>query len=337
MILAGDIGGTKSNLALLEKNGDRFRPVFSHRYPSHEYTRFDDIIEDFLARGKDYLSGSPIGKIAAAGFGVAGPVIGRGVRITNLSWGIDADVLERQLGTRHVVLLNDLEATGYSLAWLAPEDLCVLNQGSPAPHGTQALIAAGTGLGEAMLTWNGSRYIVMPSEGGHTDFAPRTEKEIELLRYLKSLHEFVSFELIVSGRGFLTLHEFLNPSVRHPSFDEPGADPAPEITRLGLEGSCPVCVETLDLFVTLYGAEAGNLALKALARGGVFVAGGIAPKILPKIQSGKFFAAFCEKEKFHELLSRFPIQIVLNQEAPLLGAAAEAAARELIAANAGAR
>jgi glucokinase len=336
VILAGDIGGTKSNLALMEKNGDGFRLVFIHRYPSNDFTCFDDIVEDFLARGKNFLSASPPGKIVAAGFGVAGPVIGRGVRITNLSWAIDGNALERQLGTRHVVLLNDLEATGYSIAWLAPAELLTVNEGVPALHGTQALIAAGTGLGEAMLTWNGNRYIVMPSEGGHADFAPRSEREIELLRYLKTLHQFVSFELIVSGRGFLTLHEFLNKSVRHSTFDQPGADSAPEITRLGLDGTCPVCVETLDLFVTLYGAEAGNLALKALARGGVFVAGGIAPKILPKIQNGNFFAAFCEKEKFQELLSQIPIHVVLNEEAPLLGAAAEAAARELLAANGGA-
>lgn len=334
MILAGDIGGTKSNLALMEKNGDGFRVLFIHRYPSSDFTCFDDIVEDFLARGKEFLSASPPGKITAAGFGVAGPIIGRGVRITNLSWAIDGDALERQLGTRHVVLLNDLEATGYSLACLTPAELLTLNDGVPAPHGTQALIAAGTGLGEAMLTWNGSRYIVMPSEGGHADFAPRTEPEIELLRYLKRLHKFVSFELIVSGRGFLILHEFLNKSVRHATFDQPGADPAPEITRLGLDGTCPVCVETLDLFVTLYGAEAGNLALKALALGGVFVAGGIAPKILPKIENGKFFNAFCEKEKFQELLSRIPIQVVLNEEAPLLGAAAEASARALLSASA---
>ena len=337
MILAGDIGGTKSNLALLDSKGDRLRAVFTHRYPSHEYTRFEDIIDDFVGRGRDFLSASPTGKIQAAGFGVAGPVIDRGVRVTNLSWGIDAGALERQLGTRHIVLLNDLEATGYSLAGLGPDDLYTLNEGSPAPQGTQALIAAGTGLGEAILMWNGSRYVVAPSEGGHADFAPRTEQEIELLRYLKTMDKFVSFELIVSGRGFLTLHQFLNKRVRHPSFDEPGADPAPEITRLGLAGTCPVCVEALDLFVTLYGAEAGNLALKALARGGVFVAGGIAPKILPKMQNGKFFTAFCEKEKFQELLSHLPIHIVLNEEAPLLGAAAEAAARELMAANAGAR
>jgi glucokinase len=326
MILAGDIGGTKSNLALMENLGDRFRTVFIYHYPNHEYTRFEEIIEDFLARGREFLSASPAGRVAAAGFGVAGPIIGRRVRVTNLSWGIDADALGRQLGTRHVVLLNDLEATGYSLAWLAPEDLCTLNKGLPEPHGTQALVAAGTGLGESMLMWNGSRYIVLPSEGGHTDFAPRNEKEIELLRYLKTMHEFVSYELIVSGRGFLTLHQFLNANVRHPSFDQPGADPAPEITRLGLDGICPVCVETLDLFVTLYGAEAGNLALKALARGGVYVAGGIAPKILPKLQNGKFFQAFCEKERFQELLSHIPIHIVLNEESPLLGAAAEAAA-----------
>jgi glucokinase len=231
-------------------------------------------------------------------------------------------------------LLNDLEATGYSLSSLTADDLCTLNKGVPAPNGTQALIAAGTGLGEALLMWNGTRYIVAPSEGGHTDFAPRTQQEIELLRYLKTMHEYVSWELILSGRGFRTLHEFLNKGVRHESFDQPGADPAPEITRMGLEGSCSVCVETLDLFVTLYGAEAGNLALKGLARGGVYVAGGIAPKIMPKMQNGKFFTAFCEKEKFHDMLTQFPIRIVLNEEAPLLGAAAEAAARELLAVNA---
>jgi len=337
MILAGDIGGTKSNLALMEKQGDRFAIVFVHRYTSQEYSRFEDIIDDFLGRVRPLLSASSAGKIVAAGFGVAGPVMGRKVHITNLTWGLDADSLARQLSTPHVVLLNDLEATGYSLAWLAPGDLSTLNAGSPTPQAAQALIAAGTGLGEAILMWNGSRYVVAPSEGGHADLAPRTEKEIELLRYLKSLHQFVSFELVVSGRGFLTLHEFLDKRVRHPSFDQPGADPAPEITRLGLEGSCPICVQTLELFVDLYGAEAGNLALKALARGGVFVAGGIAPKILPKLQTGAFVRAFCEKEKFQELLSTVPIHIVLNEEAPLLGAAAEAAGRELAAANAGAR
>jgi glucokinase len=233
-------------------------------------------------------------------------------------------VLVRQLSTPHIVLLNDLEAAGYAMAVLGPEDFCTLNAGTPAPESPRAVLAAGTGLGEAMLIWNGSRYVVVPTEGGHCDFAPRSEREIELLRYMKKAHKYVSWELLLAGRGFLTLHEFLNPSVRHASFEQPGIDPAPEITERGLDGSCSVCVEVLDLFTTLYGAEAGNLALKALARGGVFVAGGIAPKILPKMKAGNFMRAFREKEKFEELLSRVPVQLVLNQEAPLIGAAAEA-------------
>lgn len=334
MILAGDVGGTKSNLALMDrlpqqpnmaKSGPAFRTIFGRRYPSHHYSSFEEIIRDFMVEARPVLAGSPAGKILAAGFGVAGPIIGRRVQVTNLTWALDADALAQQLGTPHIVLLNDLEATGYSLAWLAPDDLCALNPGEPVPQATQALIAAGTGLGEAILPWCGSRYVVAPSEGGHADLAPRTEREIELLRYMKKLHKYVSVELILSGRGFYTLHEFLDRSIRHPSFDEPGGDPAPEITRMGLEGSCRVCVETLDLFTALYGAEAGNLALKALSRGGMFVAGGIAPKILPKMQDGTFLRAFCEKEKFEDLLSRIPVHVVLNEQAPLLGAAAEAA------------
>ena len=195
----------------------------------------------------------------------------------------------------------------------------------PRPAQPQALIAAGTGLGEAILHWNGSRYVVAPSEGGHCDFAPRTEKEIELLRHMKKANGPVSFEMVLSGRGFRDLARISEPGVRHPSFDQPDADPAPEITQRALDGSCPVCVETLDLWTAIYGAEAGNLALKALSRGGVFVAGGIAPKILPKMKDGTFLRAFREKEKFEEMLSRVPVQIVLNQEAPMLGAAAEAA------------
>jgi len=325
MILAGDIGGTKANLALMEKNGSAFTTIFLRRYPSHQYPAFDEIILDFLGEARSVLAGSPAGKVLAAGFGVAGTVIGRRVRATNLAWVLDADSLEGQLGTPHIALLNDLEATGYSLAWLTPDDVYTLNAGEPAPGATQALIAAGTGLGEAILVWSGNRYIVAPTEGGHADLAPRTEKEIELLRYMKKTNKYVSFELVLSGRGFLTLHEFLDKSVRHPSFDQTGADPAPEITRLGLQGSCPVCVETLGLFTALYGAEAGNLALKTLSRGGVFVAGGIAPKILKKLKDGAFLRAFREKEKFEELLSRFPVRVVLNEQAPLFGAAAEAA------------
>ena len=356
MILAGDVGGTKCNIALVETPPGRvdaapragagiitgmgagvgadgapggtadgaFHIAFLRRYASQNYAQFADVIAEFLRDARGVLEASAASRVLAAGFGVAGPVIGRSVRVTNVHWSVDAAALESQLDTRHVVLLNDLEATGYSLPWLGAADLFLLNPGNPAPRAPQALIAAGTGLGESILHWDGERYAVFPSEGGHTDFAPRTEPEIELLRYVKKTDKFVSWELVVSGRGFRVIHEFLNANVRHASFEEPGADPAQEITRRGLDGSCEVCVRTLDLWTALYGAEAGNLALKALARGGVFIAGGIAPKILPKMKDGTFLRAFCEKEKFADLLAGVRIQMVLNEDAPLLGAAAEA-------------
>jgi glucokinase len=325
VILAGDIGGTKCNLGLLEKRDGAFDVRFRHRFPSLSYARFEDIVDEFLRGAREASVIPPREKISAAGFGVAGPVIGRRVRMTNVPWGLDADSLAGQLGTPHVVLLNDLEAAGYSVRWISPDQFCSLNDGTPEPEAPQALIAAGTGLGEAMLHWNGARYVVSPGEGGHCDLAPRTDQEIELLRHMKKTSKYVSFEMVLSGRGFRTVHEFLDPSVQHPSFGQPGGDSAPEITRGALDGSCRVCVETLDLWTALYGAEAGNLALKALSRGGVFVAGGIVTKILPKMKDGAFVRAFCEKSKFADLLSRVPIRIVLNEEAPMLGAAAEAA------------
>jgi len=262
---------------------------------------------------------------------VAGPVIDHRVKATNLPWAVDGASLAKQLGTDHIVLLNDLEATGYSLALLQPSEISTLNRGTPSPQSTMALIAAGTGLGEAFLFWNGDRHVVGSSEGGHTDFAPRTEQEIELLRFMKKRNEFVSVELILSGRGFHTIHEFLDASVRHPSFDGHEDDAAPEITRLGLAGQCAVCVQTLDLWVAIYGAEAGNLALKFLARGGVGVAVGVAVKIRKRMEDGAFFRAFCEKEKFAALLAQIPIYMVLNEEAPLLGAMSQAS----LAANSG--
>lgn len=325
MILAGDIGGTKSNLALFDQRDGAFQMRFREHYPTHEFSRFEEIVDAFLRAASQASALSEQEKVAAAGFGVAGPIVGRRVQMTNVGWAVDAHSLQKQLGTPHVALLNDLEATGYSLAWLKPDQLVTLNAGTPAAGASQALLAAGTGLGEAILRWDSKRYVVAPSEGGHCDFAPRNEKEIELLRHMKKTNGPVSFELILSGRGFRVIHEFLNPSVQHASFEQPGADAAPEITQRGLDRSCPVCVETLDLWTSIYGAEAGNLALKALARGGVFVAGGIAPKILPKMQDGTFFLAFREKEKFEEMLSQVPVWVVLNEEAPMLGAAAEAA------------
>jgi len=324
MILAGDIGGTKCNLALYELHSTGYRKIVEQRYPSREFSAFDQIIEKFLLDTRKETKDAGADAIEAAGFGVAGPVIDHRVKVTNLPWAVDGPALAKQLATEHIVLLNDLEATGYSLAILQPSEISTLNRGVAAEKSTMALLAAGTGLGEAFLIWNGDRYVVGSSEGGHTDFAPRTEREIELLRYMKKRHEFVSVELILSGRGFRTLHEFLDPSVRHASFDGLEDDAAPEITRLGLAGQCPVCVQTLDLWVSMYGAEAGNLALKVLARGGVWVAGGIAVKIRKKMEDGTFFRAFCEKEKFAAMLAQIPVYMVLNEEAPLLGAMSQA-------------
>ena len=325
MILAGDVGGTKCNLALYELRGNDYRKIVKNRYESREFTSFDHIIAKFLSDTASEIGNSSGGKIEAAGFGVAGPVIGNRVKTTNLPWSVDGVSLTKQLGTDHVVLLNDLEATGYGLALLGPSEVVTLNRGVASPHATQALLAAGTGLGEAALFWDGGRYVVNSSEGGHSDFAPRTDQEIELLRYLKKSNQWVSWELILSGRGFRPIHQFLDASVQHSMFADTDADAAaPEITQLGLEGRCPVCVQTLELWTAMYGAEAGNLALKVLARGGVWVAGGIAVKIRKKMEDGTFLQAFCEKEKFAELMAQMPIYMVLNEEAPLIGAMAQA-------------
>ena len=325
MILAGDVGGTKCNLALFRTDAGTLRPVFQRRFESKKYPEFEKVIQDFLAQvGPSIAAGQ--GTITAAGFGVAGAVVSQRVRATNLPWVVDAASLGQEFQIPHVVLLNDLEATGYGLEVLRTDELFTLNQGLPAPQANRALIAAGTGLGEAILFWDGSGHIVAATEGGHCDFAPRNDTEIELLRFLKKRHEFADFELILSGRGFRTLHEFLDSSIKHASFDAPGADPAPEITQMGLAGSCRVCVQSLELFVEIYGSEAGNLALKCLARGGVYVAGGIAVKILNKLKDGSFVRAFCGKASFGILLSQIPIYVVLNTDVPLLGAAARAAA-----------
>jgi glucokinase len=325
VILAGDIGGTKCNLALYEIRGSSRKKTFEQRYESRAFPVFDEVIARFLLDARAALTESAAPGIEAAGFGVAGPVIDQRVKATNLPWIVDAAALAAQLKTEHIVLLNDLEATAHSLAHLAPSELLTLNRGTPAPQATRALLAAGTGLGEAILFWDGARYIVAGTEGGHADFPPRTEQEIEFLRYMKKQDPYVSVELILSGRGFRAIHLFLDPSVQHPSFASASPDDAaPEITRLGLSGQCPVCVQTLDLWVSIYGAEAGNLALKTLARGGVWIAGGIAVKIRKKMEDGTFFRAFCEKEKFAALLAEIPIQMVLNEEAPLIGAMSRA-------------
>jgi glucokinase len=321
VILAGDVGGTKCNLALFSEKGGRLTAIFKQRFRSKDFATFDLIAKEFSRIAATHLGNE---KIHAAGFGIAGPVINNRVRATNLPWTVDAAVLSQELGIEHIILLNDLGAWGHSIEYLDPADFAVLNPGSPEIGGTRALLAAGTGLGEAFLMWNGGRYQVGASEGGHSDFAPHTEQQIELLRFMRRRAPQVSFELILSGRGFRTIHEFLDPSVKHATFADPDADPAPEITQNGLNKTCPVCVETIDLWTDIYGAEAGNLALKVLALGGVYVAGGIAIKILAKMKDGDFFNSFKDKWHFENLLKNIPVSVILNENAPQLGAAYEA-------------
>ena len=324
MILGGDIGGTKCNLAIFQEEEAALQPVFQRRYATRDFSRFEDLIAHFLRQGAK--SGSH--RIRAAGFGVAGAVVEGRLHANNLPWTLNSSELAQQLdiSLENIVLLNDVVATAWSLDQLPAKDLAVLNQGVPQPNATRALMAVGTGLGEALLVWDGLRYRVFPSEGGFAGFAPRTDREIQLLASLKKRLPQVCCEDVLSGRGIRAIHEFLDPDVGHPSFNGAGGDSAREISENACAHSCRVCVEALDLWTEAYGSEAGNLALRALAVGGVYVAGGIAPKILPKMMDGTFFRAFCDKTKLSPVLARIPIYDVLNEGAPVWGAAYQALA-----------
>ena len=312
MIVAGDLGGTKSNLGAFELQHGKLRLLTKKRFLSHDYPRAEDVIRAFI--------GELEGKVTAACFDVAGPVVDNVVQATNLPWIVDGKSLARLLGIGHVPLFNDLEATGYGLQVLEPQDFEVLHEGTLA-RANRVVIAAGTGLGETILFWDGEQHVPRATEGGHADLAPHTDIEIDLLRHLMKKYGTVDCETVLSGRGFLEIHQFLDPKAQHPSFSDPNVDAAPEITKRGLERSCPVCVRTLDLWVGIYGSEAGNFALRSLARGGVYVAGGIAVKILPKLKDGRFTAALADKGKFRGFLSQIPVYVVLNEDAPLLGSA----------------
>jgi glucokinase len=329
LILGGDIGGTKCNLAVFrEVGGATLQPVFQRRYATRNFSRFEDLIAHFLRQAVE--QGAKIGghPISAAGFGVAGAVVEGHLHANNLPWTLNPSGLAQRLDVslENIVLLNDVVATAWSLDQLPAKDLAVLNQGVSQPNATRALMAVGTGLGEALLVWDGRQYCVFPSEGGLAGFAPRTDREIQLLISLKKLLPHVCCEDVLSGRGIRAIHEFLDPGVRHPSFEGVGIDSAREISENACAHSCCVCVETLDLWTEAYGSEAGNLALRALAFGGVYVAGGIAPKILPKLKDGAFFRSFCDKTKLSPVLARIPIYVVLNEDAPIWGAAYRALA-----------
>jgi glucokinase len=316
-ILSGDIGGTKTRLAIIAVDGARLHIEREQTYASREYAVFEELLGEFL-QGADIP--------ARAAFGIAGPVHGRVVHTTNLPWRIDADALQNKFGFDHYTLLNDLEATAMGLPTLCEEDLLILHTGASNASGNAAIIAAGTGLGEAGLFWNGQRYQPFATEGGHTSFSPGNDMEIALLRYLQQRHEHVSWERIVSGPGLINLHEFLCQCRGVPlpdwlQHEMQQGDAAAAIANAALNERDDVCVETLDWFVRLYGAEAGNLALKVMSRGGLYLGGGIAPKILPRLKNEIFLNAFFNKGRMRPLLEAMPIKVIINDRAALYGAA----------------
>lgn len=307
MILAGDIGGTKTHLALFE-NG---KIVAEEKFASQEHKGLSEIVNIFLNKKS----------VKKACFGIAGPIQNGKCQATNLPWVIESEELIQELKTNHVFLINDLEANAYGIKALPEDQFFTINEGSPHIFGNQALISAGTGLGEAGLYWNGKEHHPFACEGGHADFAPRNEIEMELLRYLRKKFKHVSYERILSGAGIVNLYQFLvELRLEKGSIDFEGEDPARIITQRALKKECRACVRALRWFVSIYGAEAGNLALKILAIGGVYIGGGIAPKILPALKEKDFLDSFVEKGRFSSLLSQIPIKVILNENTALLGA-----------------
>jgi glucokinase len=323
MILAGDVGGTKVHLALYDFINGKLEYSRDERFPAKDYSGLEEIVTEFLGPHK----------VTAACFGVPGPVRNGRLRLTNLPWTLDSHELSVSLAITHVFLINDLEANGYGVAELSADQIFTLSEGDVSQIGNRALIAAGTGLGEAMLIWDGRNHTPYPSEGGHADYAPRNEDEIDLLRFLKQKYNGrISTERVVSGPGLTNIYEFLR-EVR--GVDEPvwlaeriaAEDPNAVITELALAAKSEICEKALDIFVSAYGAETGNLALKLLSVGGVYVGGGIAPRIIEKLKDGRFLKAFTDKGRLSQLLVNMPVRIILESRAALLGAAAYAEAR----------
>ena len=326
MILAGDIGGTNARLAFFDVVDGQFRLISASVFPSREYSGLDQIVARFVDTSNLHPD--------TACFGVAGPVRNGRVEASNLPWTIDARRLASELKLSSTLLINDLEANAWGIATLDPKDVVALNQVNGTPAGNQAVISAGTGLGEAGMYWDGAKHRIFASEGGHSDFAPRNELEIELLRYLSRRFGRVSYERIVSGPGLVNVYHFLRDTG---SGTEPQwlteqmahSDPAAAISRAALGGTCPLCERALDLFISVYAAEAGNLALKMMATGGVFLGGGIAPKLLSKLSGALFMQSFLCKGRMQVLLEAIPVKVITNDKAALMGAARCAAANGL--------
>ena len=342
MLLAGDIGGTKTLLGLFAPDAERPRPIEGGEFVTLDYEGLGPMIREFL--GAQSLDPR---RVEAACFGVAGAVTGQVARLTNVPWLVDAQDLADGLGFKRVRVINDLEALAHGVIVLEPSELHALQVGVPLADGNAAVIAAGTGLGEAMLHNVDGRFIPAASEGGHADFSPRTPREMDLVRELTRIFGRVGVELVVSGPGLVNIYQFthnafgagptLTPNSIAPArlCDGVGrsrdwADLPASISRSAAEGRCPECVEAFDLFISAYGAEAGNLALRCVATAGVYVGGGIAPKILASLESGAFMDAFRSKEPMAHLVATIPVAVILNPEAGLLGAAVHAQQESLV-------
>lgn len=317
MILAGDIGGTKTILALYDVAGENC--LSKQQYTSTHYAHFSDLLNDFLC---DHATQA----ITACCLGVAGAIVDGVCSTTNLPWQLNQQAISKQLGIAHTTLLNDLEAAAWGVLNLPEQHYVSLNPQAEYKQGHSAILAAGTGLGEAIIVWDGEKYTVLPCEGGHTDFAPRNAQEIELLRYLMAKHpQHVSYERVVSGEGLVNIYQFLKETgyaVAQNSIEQQIAqgDKAAVIGSAGVAGTDSLCVEALSLFCRVYGAEASNLALKCLPYSGIYLAGGIAAKILPFLAQSDFLASYLAKGRFSELLSKIPVKVCTNPEVGLLGA-----------------
>jgi glucokinase len=331
MILAGDVGGTKTNLGLFEREGHGLRLVRSEKLRSPDFPGLSAAIHAFLGSGP---VGPVGGQLEAACFGIPGPVIENRASTPNLAWVVDGAQIASDVQVRTVSLINDLVATAEGIPLLGADELATLQEGSPEPEGNRVLIAAGTGLGMSMLPRVGDRWVPVASEGGHADYPPRTEDEIDLLRYLRERFGRVSAERVVSGPGLFHIYNFLRdvrrmpeaPQVRE-ALGRREEDPAKIIGEAALAAGpdgCELCSRALDLFVAAYGALAGNLALLGTATGGVYLGGGIAPKILPRLTGGLFLQSFIAKGRFVPYLEKLPVRVILNDRAALLGAARHA-------------
>jgi len=319
MILAGDVGGTKTILALFETEGDEIKCLKKEQFSSTNYQTFTELLSAFLA-------GADCSQIASVCIGIAGVIADGGCETTNLPWVLSNNEISERISSQNVWLLNDLEATAWGLLGLPEHNFVELNPDAQRQQGNIAVIAAGTGLGEAIIAWDGAAYHIIASEGGHADFSPTNEREIELLRHLlKKYPEHISCERLISGEGLVNIYQFLKHIDCAPTSAEierhmTERDPAAVIGETGVAGSDALCVEALKLFCRIYGAESGNLALKCLPYGGVYLAGGIGAKILPVLQQGEFMRGFLAKGRCRAVLQKISVKVCTNPEVALLGA-----------------